>query len=143
MSTPIGLTLVTLGVSDVGRSAAFYTALGFHRVAKKHEGVAFFRAGGTALSLFPRADLAKDAGVSPEGSGFAGISLAINRPDEGSVDALIALATSLGGKVVKPAHKVFWGGYSGYFADPDGFLWEVAHNPFFPLDAQGRMTIPE
>ena len=89
-----------------------------------------------------REGLADDVGVSAEGSGFSGFTLAHNVGDEAEVDRVLAEAVEAGGTLVKPAQKVFWGGYSGYFADPDGHLWEVAHNPFFPLDADGRVQLP-
>jgi uncharacterized glyoxalase superfamily protein PhnB len=98
--------------------------------------VAFFALTGTWLSLYPRQLLAEDAKIAGEGSGFAGFTLAHNRPSKGAVDATLREAVSAGGKLMKPAEDVFWGGYSGYFADPDGFLWEVAYNPFMPQLAE-------
>lgn len=127
------ISLVTLGVADLERAIKFYQyGLGFPREGKEKE-VAFFKLQGTWLSLFPRAELAKDVGVNPEGSGFSGITLAHNVSTEAEVDAVLVLAEKAGGKVIKPGQKVFWGGYSGYFTDLDGFLWEVAYNPFIDL----------
>lgn len=139
------LSLVTLGVTDLIKSVHFYEALGFRRKAKGNDGVAFFQAGACALSLFPVSELAKDAKIaSPDTPGnFRGISLAWNCTSEAGVDAAFKRARDAGATVTKPPEKVFWGGYSGYFADPDGHLWEVAHNPFFPLDDAGRLTIPD
>ncbi|MCH4565142.1 VOC family protein [Halomonas sp. EGI 63088] len=124
------ISMITLGVSDLARSIRFYEeGLGWPRMESPPE-VAFFTLNGTWLALFGRESLAEDAGVPAEGSGFAGFSLAHNLGTEAEVDALMAEAVAAGATLVKPAGKVFWGGYSGYFADPDGYLWEVAHNPF-------------
>jgi len=104
--------------------------------------VAFFAAGGIVLALFGRAALAADAGVPDSTPGFSGVTLAHNVASEAEADRVISHALTCGGKLVKAARKASWGGYSGYFTDPDGHLREVAHNPFFPLDAQGRGTLP-
>ncbi len=144
MPPAFALHLVTLGVADLPRATAFYAAMGLERREHATTGVSFFQAGGVALSLFPRAALATDAGLDAEaGTGRAAATLAFNVPDEASVDAALAHAARLGAEIVKPAQRAFWGGYSGYFADPDGHLWEVAHNPFWPLDADGRPTLPD
>ena len=125
------ITLITLGVSDLERSIRFYRdGLGLP-MREGTEGVAFFETGGTWLALFPRSDLARDARVPAEGSGFRAFSLAHNVRSPDEVDHLIAQAISVGGRLVKSAETASWGGYSGYFADPDGFLWEVAWNPHF------------
>ena len=139
------LTLVTLGVTDLARSRAFYESLGWQRSAKKAEGVAFFQMGGVVLSLFGRADLAKDAGLTDAGQtgSFGGIALAYNTRSREEVDAVLAEAVAVGARLLKPAQEAFWGGYSGYFADPDGYPWEVAWNPGFPLDENGRLQLPE
>lgn len=136
------LNLVTLGVGDLARSTAFYERLGWQRSARKAEGVAFFQAGGVVLGLFPRDDLAGDAGIDPKGTGFTGVALAYNTRTRDEVEAVLAEAVAAGGSLVKPAQEAFWGGYSGYFADPDGFLWEVAWNPGFPLDDDGHLQLP-
>jgi catechol 2,3-dioxygenase-like lactoylglutathione lyase family enzyme len=127
------ISLVTLGVSDLARSTAFYRdGLGLP-VMGDHEGVTFFELRGTWLSLFPREELAKDANVPAQGSGFPGFSLAHNVASKEEVDAVMHQAADAGANIVKPAQDAFWGGYSGYFQDPDGFLWEVAWNPDMDL----------
>jgi hypothetical protein len=136
------LTLVTLGVADVARSKAFYEALGFVASGFENPDVAFYEAGGVVLALFGRHALAEDAGVTDDGRGFRGVSLAHNTRSEAEVDAVLAHAVASGATLIKPGQRVFWGGYSGYFADPDGHLWEVAYNPGFPLDAAGRLQLP-
>lgn len=107
------------------------------------EGVAFFQVGGMTLSLYPREHLAEDAGVPQQGSGFPGFTLAYNTASREETDAVLQAAVEAGGRLVKPARDVFWGGYSGYFADPDGFLWEVAWNPGFSLSLDGTMRLPD
>lgn len=136
------LNLVTLGVDDVARSRAFYERLGFKASGASQEGVAFFDAGGMVLALYGRAALAEDAQVADTPTGFSGVTLAHNVAAEAEVAAVLAEAVAAGARLVKPAQKVFWGGTSGYFADPDGHLWEVAHNPFFPFDGEGRLVLP-
>jgi predicted lactoylglutathione lyase len=138
------LSLVTLGVSDLKRSIEFYEALGFQRKAKGAGGVGFFQAGACAFAVWPLADLAKDANVKAEDPPrFRGVALAWNCRSESEVDAAIGRARIAGGTVPKPPQKTFWGGYAGHFADPDGHLWEVAHNPGFPLTPDGRLTFPD
>jgi predicted lactoylglutathione lyase len=137
------ISLVTLGVADLKRSSEFYERLGWRRAAAQGEGIVFFQAGGMALALYPRHELAKDANVAPEGHGFTGISLAYNTRSHAEVDSVIKAAAVAGAKVLKPAQEAFWGGYSGYFSDPDGFLWEVAWNPFFPIAEDGSIRIPD
>lgn len=128
------ITLVTLGVSDLARSIRFYRdGLGLPQ-RETPESVAFFEMRGMWLSLYARGALADDAGVSAEGSGFRGFALAHNVRSPEAVDCLLAEAVAAGATLVKPGQKVFWGGYSGYFADPDGFLWEVAWNPDLPIE---------
>jgi predicted lactoylglutathione lyase len=138
------ITLVTLGVADVERSCAFYERLGWKASpASKAGEVAFFQANGLALAVFGRDALAEDAGIADSPPGFSGISLAHNARSKDEVDRIFAHAVSIGAGPVKPPREVFWGGYSGYFADPDGHLWEVAWNPFFPLDDQGNLSLPD
>jgi uncharacterized protein len=125
------ISMITLGVADLEKSILFYQqGLGFPRMESPPE-VAFFPLDGSWLGLFGRTALAEDAGVPAEGGGFSGIALAHNVTSEAEVDAAIARAVDAGAKLVKHARKTSWGGYAGYFADPDGYLWEVAHNPLF------------
>lgn len=126
------ISFVTLGVADLPRAIAFYA--GVLRLPQRTSPptVAFFEMGRTWLALFPARDLAADAGVSSEGSGFPRFALAHNTRSPAEVDGLLAEAAAGGGRVVKPGQRTDWGGYAGYFADPDGFLWEVAWNPEFP-----------
>jgi len=135
------LSLVTLGVSDVRRSRVFYEALGFKAGRASEESVTFFPAGGVVLALFGRSALAEDATVADSKPGFSGVALAHNARSEGDVDKALKEAVAAGAKLIKPAGKTFWGGYAGYFADPDGHLWEVAHNPYFRFDAEGRIVL--
>jgi hypothetical protein len=136
------LSFVTLGVADLARARAFYDALGWKASSASQPAVIFYDAGGVVVSLFARSDLAADAGLADSAPGFSGIALAHNVDSPAEVDRVLAAAVSAGGRLIKPGQKAFWGGYSGYFADPDGHLWEVAHNPFFPLDASGCVTLP-
>ena len=124
------ISMITLGVADLERSIEFYEKkLGFPRLESPPE-VAFFTLNGTWLGLYGREALAEDANVPAEGSGFNSFALAYNVTSETEVDETLAEAVAAGATLAKPAQKVFWGGYSGYFKDPDGHLWEVAHNPF-------------
>jgi uncharacterized protein len=136
------VSIVTLGVADLVRSREFYERLGWKRSMANSDGIVFFQAGGMAIALYPREELAKDANVSVEGHGFGGVTLAYNARSREDVDSVLTEAQAAGARVLKPAQDVFWGGYSGYFADPDGFLWEVAWNPFFPIAADGAIQIP-
>jgi uncharacterized protein len=136
------VSLITLGVADLARSRAFYEQLGFKASSIGGGEVVFFQAGALALGLFPRESLACDAKVSAEGLGFRAIALAHNVREQAQVEAVIAEAEAAGGRVVKPAEDAPWGGRSGYFADPDGHLWEVAWNPHFPLAPDGAVSLP-
>jgi catechol 2,3-dioxygenase-like lactoylglutathione lyase family enzyme len=121
------ISIVTLGVSDLQRSVRFYeTGLGFVRIPYESADIAFFEAGTVTLALYPRAALAADAGVSASGSGFQGITLAQIVGSSSEVMSLLSRAQDAGGRLVKAGQPVSWGGFSGYFADPDGFLWEIA-----------------
>lgn len=132
------ISMITLGVKDVAKAAAFYRdGLGFPQM-ESPPSVAFFTLNGTWLGLYGYDDLAEDAAVAAEGSGFNGFALAHNVHSEAEVDQVMAEAEAAGATVTKPAQKTFWGGYSGYIKDPDGHLWEIAHNPLFwigPEDA--------
>jgi catechol 2,3-dioxygenase-like lactoylglutathione lyase family enzyme len=137
------LSIVTLGVADLTRSREFYQRLGWHRAMANSEGIVFFQTGGMALALYPRTELAKDANLPPHGHGFGGITIAYNARTRDEVDAVLAEAQTAGATILKPAQEAFWGGYSGYFADPDGFPWEVAWNPFFTIAEDGALKIPD
>jgi catechol 2,3-dioxygenase-like lactoylglutathione lyase family enzyme len=138
------LSLVTLGVSDLARSRAFYERLGWRAGGPTDENVVFFQAGGMILGLWSRDSLAEDAGLAPgTGDGFGGIALAHNVRSKAEVDAVMAEAEAAGARILRPAQDVFWGGYTGYFADPDGHPWEVAWNPGFPMDANGGVRLPD
>lgn len=138
------ITMITLGVADVAVSTAFYQRLGFRRSLASNDNVTFFHMNGTVLGLFGRDALAADAGREPTArQGFEGVSLAHNLGSPEEVDAIWKFAVDCGAEPVKKPHKVFWGGYSGYFADPDGHLWELAHNPFMPLGEDGHMILPD
>lgn len=126
------LSFVTLGVADLARATRFYEeVLGLPRLPSPPS-ISFFELGRTWLALYPREELAADAGVPAEGSGFPRFALAHNVREPEEVDRLLDEAAAGGGRIVKPAQRAEWGGYSGYFADPDGFLWEVCWNPRFP-----------
>jgi hypothetical protein len=135
------LTVVTLGVSDLARSRRFYCeGLGFSPSSASNDHIVFLDAGGVVLALYPRELLAKDAQLSPKGSGFGSITRNVGTKAE--VDSAIESARKAGAKILKPAQEAFWGGYSGYFADLDGHPWEVAYNPHWKLDADGRVVLP-
>ena len=136
------LHLVTLGVRNFEISTKFYREiLGWKPSSSSNEDITFFQAGGVVLSIFQREKLAEDAQVDSKGSGFAGITLAYNAQSEAEVEEIINDLRSKGVKILKEPQKVFWGGYSSYFADPDGNCWEVAYNPFFPFDEQGNLKL--
>lgn len=136
------ISIVALGVSNLEQSRTFYRdGLGWEE-ASSAENIVFFQLGPIVLSLYPRDLLAEDACVEDDGPHkFSGVTLAHNCRNEEEVDAVLAHAKRGGATIVKPAQKVFWGGYSGYFADPDGHLWEVAHNPFATIDADGVLRV--
>lgn len=136
------ISFVTLGVADLERSRRFYQALGWRESSASQAAVAFFQAGSVAFALFGRSDLAADASVSAAGSGFPAFTLAHNVIDEAAVDATLAEAVAAGGRLVLAGERAPWGGFRGYFADPDGFLWEICHNPFVELDEQGGVRLP-
>ena len=129
------ISIITLGVNDLPRSVEFYRdGLGLPLFDENTESIAFFQNRGAWLALYPRESLAADAGVPTEGSGFSGVTLAHNVRTREEVDALLDVAVSAGATLVKPAQDTFWGGYSGYFADPEGYLWEIAWNPHFQIE---------
>ena len=137
------LEVVIVPVSDLDRSIAFYRALGWELRGNRSEGIVWFRTSGTWIGLFPRGDLAEDAALATADDlpPFRDLTLALNLPTEQDVDAGFETMLAAGATLVKAAHRVDWGGYSGYVADPDGHLWELCHNPTFPIDDEGRIEI--
>ena len=143
MTVPARVSLVTLGVDDVARATDFYRRLGWEVSPVSGPQVTFLRTAGSLLALFGTADLAADAGLAPpEGEGFRGVSLAINVASPQEVDEALADVEAAGGRVLRPAGPADWGGYLGYFSDHDGHVWEVAHNPGFPLGEDGLPRLP-
>ena len=138
---PKAITLITLGVADLARSRAFYAALGWE-AHKAPEGVVFIQLAGQVLALFGIDDLAADMHAERGALGTGAATLARNFASEAEVDDAFALALAAGATELKRPEKVSWGGYSGYFADPDGHVWEVAMNPFWPLSEDGTLTLP-
>jgi uncharacterized protein len=136
------VSLVTLGVTDLGRARAFYEAIGWKTRAKPDDDVVFFPTPGVILALWDRASLAEDSAVSDSG-GWGGITLAYNVRSPAEADAVLADAEAAGGTILRPGSETFWGGYSGIFADPEGHPWEVAHNPHWTLDDDGSITLPD
>jgi predicted lactoylglutathione lyase len=135
------ISLVTLGVADVARSKAFYTALGWQ--GQEVQETVFFQAGGIAIVLWGREKVAADCVVEDTGAAFSGIALAQNLRSREEVDAVIAAAEAAGATVTKPAEETFYGGYAGVFLDPDGHPWEIAHNPGFTLAEDGSLVLPD
>ncbi|AJR09003.1 VOC family protein [Photobacterium gaetbulicola] len=137
------ISIITLGVQDLDASFAFYSKLGFPSSRKPEDGIIFFKTGGVCLALYPLHALAED--VSPdfkvEKTGFSGVTLAHNTRSKQEVDAVLILAEKAGGKIEKQAQDVFWGGYSGYFSDPDGYLWEVAYGDCWEFNDDGSLVI--
>lgn len=137
------LTLITLGVHDLARAKAFYEALGWTCSSASQESIIFFQLNnGVGLALYPWELLAEDAMLSAAGEGFRGVTLAYNGADKAEVDQVMATAAAAGATIVKPAQDVFWGGYSGYFRDPEGHLFEVAYNPHLIPDEHGQVRFP-
>lgn len=137
------LNIVTLGVVDVARAKSFYKQLGLVENGMSNEHVGFFDINGIVLSLYGHDALADDAKMEHQAAAkFRGISLAWNTESPEEVDAALEHAVACGATLIKAGEKVFWGGYSGYFADPDGHLWEVAHNPFVTIDADQHLKLP-
>ena len=139
--TPQRVTLITLGVADLAAAKAFYNRLGWVE-RDGAEGVAFFQMNGLVIGLFGLGDLAKDQGRQGAALGTGAMTLAQNFSTEAEVDAAFQAALDAGATALKAPEKVFWGGYSGYWADPDGHVWEVAMNPFWPLNDDGSLTLP-
>jgi uncharacterized protein len=143
MSLPARVNLITLGVVDVARAAAFYEQLGWRRSTESPDSVAFFDLGAVVLAVWSRDELAADAGRTAGTTRDPGaLSLAINVGSRSEVDDGLAAAVQAGAIVLRPAEETPWGGYNAYFADPDGHAWELAWNPRFPLDDQGHLQLP-
>jgi uncharacterized glyoxalase superfamily protein PhnB len=140
--TPQRVTLITLGCADLARSRAFYAALGWREAPGGSDGVSFYQMHGAALALFGSDALAADQGRPGASLGTGAITLAQNFATTEEVDAAFDAALAAGAMALKRPEAVFWGGYSGYWADPDGHVWEVAHNPFWPLNEDGSLTLP-
>jgi len=136
------LSLITLGVADLARSRRFYERLGWTASALGGDEVVFFQLGGVILSLWSRASLAADMGVADEARGFGGFAIAHNVHAKDDVDALLKEAEGAGARILKSGKATDWGGYIGYFADPDGHTWEVAWNPAFPIASDGSVKLP-
>lgn len=141
--TPQRVTLITLGVADLAAARAFYARLGWRESGQSQAAVAFFNMQGTVLALFGLEDLAADQGRPGASLGTGSLTLAQNFATTAEVDAAFDAALAAGGTMLKAPAKVFWGGYSGYWSDPDGHVWEVAMNPFWPLAEDGSLRIPE
>jgi uncharacterized protein len=135
------LSVVTLGVSDLGRARAFYEALGWTTRAAPDDDVVFFQAGGMVVALWGRDQLAEDSAVEDPG-GWGGVTLAYNARSPAEVDAVMAEAEAAGARIGRPGGETFWGGYSGLFVDPDGHPWEVAHNPRWTIRDDGSIELP-
>jgi hypothetical protein len=134
------VSLITLGVSELGRARAFYETLGWTTGAAPADDVVFFQAGGMIVALWGREQLAEDT-VVRDGGGWGGITLAHNVRSPAEVDAVLAEAGAAGGTILRPGAETFWGGYSGVFADPDGHPWEVAHNPHWTIEPDGSTRL--
>ena len=134
------ISVVTLAVDDPGEARRFYEAIGW-RAGFANDDVAFYQLDGMVLGLWGRGELAKDAGLPPAPAGSVAVALAVNVRSREPVDAVLAAAVAAGGRITRAAVETDWGGYNGYFADPSGNPWEVAWNPFWPMDAQGRVTL--
>lgn len=139
------VTLITLGVDDPERSRAFYAAWGWaeHPRSAGDGDISFYQMNGAVLGLFGRRALAEDQGRAGAELGTGAMTLAQNCTDEAETDAVFEAALQAGATCLKRPEKVFWGGYSGYFADPDGHVWEIATNPFWPLAEDGSLTLPD
>ncbi|ATQ54353.1 VOC family protein [Paracoccus yeei] len=136
------VTLITLGVQDLDRSRRFYADWGWQAHPASQPGLVLFQMTGAALALFQRGELAHDQGRPEAELGTGAMTLAQNCADDAEADAVFAAALAAGARAIKPPEKAVWGGYSGYLADPDGHVWEIACNPFWPLDADGALTLP-
>ena len=133
------ISIITLCVSDLKRARAFYDALGWKAASEEEaDGIVAYDLQNMTLALYPWDKLAQEANIPKERSGYSAFTIAYNVRSENEVDQMLEEVKGAGGKIIKPAEKVFWGGYSGYFSDPDGHLWEVAYNPFSTLGPKGE-----
>ena len=135
------ISLVTLGVTDLARARAFYEQLGWK--GQQVQDTVFVQAGGLGLVLWGRSDLTDDAGITDDGGSYGGVAFAQNVRSPEEVDEIVAAVEAAGGTITKAAHETFYGGYAAYFRDPDGHVWEVAHNPGFTLEADGSLVLPD
>jgi predicted lactoylglutathione lyase len=135
------VSLVTLGVADLARAKAFYAALGWE--GQEVQETVFVQAGALAVVLWSRAKLAEDSGIEDDGGSFGGMALAQNVRSRDEVDAIVAAAGAAGATVTRPPSETFYGGYAGVFRDPDGHVWEIAHNPGFTLAEDGALVLPD
>ena len=143
MSLHPHVSMIGIGTADLARSVAFYETLGWRRSSASTDNMVFMRLANLALGLHPRSMLAEDVGVPEAGEGFRAITFAHNVASRDAVKAAFAIVRAAGGTIVKEPVEAHWGGYSGYFADPDGNLWEIAHNPFVELADHGTMLLPD
>jgi hypothetical protein len=141
MTVPQRISIVTLAVADLAVSTSFYEALGWQRSSSSLDSITFFQTDGSVLGLYERTALADDAGVDAAGSGFSGVTFALNCASTDEVDEVFGSWVAAGATPIKNPQDVFWGGYSSYVADPDGHLWEIAHNPYASIGPDGRLQI--
>lgn len=135
-------SLVTLATRDLAKSTRFFEAMGWQRAVKDAPGCAFFQCGSAALALYPREDFYRDLAIADDGSDIGGVAVSYNARSKEEVDAVLERVAALGAEIVKPGHDVFWGGYTSFFRDLDGHIWEVAWNPGFPIDDSGAVHLP-
>jgi predicted lactoylglutathione lyase len=140
MTVPNRISIITLGVADLARSTAFYESLGWTNSASVPS-IAFFEMQGSVLGIYESSALADDAKVPADGSGFRGVTLAMNLASTAEVDSVFAEWVAAGASPKVEPHTAFWGGYSSYVADPDGHLWEIAYNPYATIDTDGRLVM--
>lgn len=141
MPVPQRISIVTFGVTDLAASTAFYEEVGWRKSSSSLDSITFFQTDGSVFGLYEWAALAADAGVDPAGTGFRGVSCALNCSSTDEVDEVFAAWVAAGATPMEQPHEAFWGGYSSYVADPDGHLWEIAHNPYTSIGPDGRLQI--
>jgi predicted lactoylglutathione lyase len=141
MTVPNRISIITFGVADLARSTAFYESLGWVKSPASMPAITFFEMQGSVFGLYEWSALADDAKVPADGSGFRGVTLAMNLATVAEVDEVFAQWVAAGATPMVEPHTAFWGGHSSYVADPDGHLWEIAHNPYAKIDDQGRLVM--